>query len=136
MSDNLVPRLCKDLDELLRRLREELEGKTRNSPEAWQRLRDATQEIGHLRAALAQATADIESLAAKLARRKPPDDDGVPELVPVGPPKRPRGGAPAFATRSNDGSELAPGMQTILPAVPETEKAMSDQAATNYDQLN
>src|ERR1700728_2382679 len=121
MSDNLVPRLRKDLDELLTRLREELEGKTRNSPEAWQRLRDATREIGDLRAALAQATADIESLAAKLARRKPPDD-GVPEMVPVGPPKRPRGGAPAFATRSNDGSELAPGMQNILPTVPETEK--------------
>jgi hypothetical protein len=103
MSDNLVPRLRKELDELLARLREELEGKTRSSPEAWNRLRDATVEIDQLRAALTQATMEIERLAANLARRKPPDDDGVPELVPLGPPKRPRGGVPAFATRSNDG---------------------------------
>jgi|HubBroStandDraft_1064217.scaffolds.fasta_scaffold253272_2 hypothetical protein len=123
MSDNLVRWLRKELDELLARLREELEGKTQSSPEAWKRLRDATVEIGHLRAALAQADREIEGLAAKLARRKPPDDDGVPEMVPVGPPKRPRGGTPAFATRSNDGGEVAPGVQNMVPTVPETEKA-------------
>src|SRR5215472_882457 len=98
MSDDLVGRLRKELDERLTRLHQELKDKTRKSPEAWKLLRDATGEIGQLRAALARATLEIERLAAELARRRPPDDDGVPELLPVGPPKRPRGGSPAFAT--------------------------------------
>jgi hypothetical protein len=130
MSDELVPRLRKELDALLTRLRQELVGKTANSPEAWKLLRDATVEIGQLRAALVQATMEIELLQAKLARRRPPDDDGVPEVVPVGPPKRPHGGSPAFATRLNDGGELAPSVQYKVPTVPEADKDISDRAAS------
>jgi hypothetical protein len=136
MSDDLVPRLRKELNDLLTRLRKELEGKTANSPEAWKLLSDATKEIGHLRAALVQATMEIELLQAKLGRRKPPDDDGVPEMIPVGPPKRPRGGLPAFETRVDDGAESVSGVQNKVPTVLETDKDVSDRVVTKYDQVN
>ena len=51
-----------------------------------------------------------------------------------GPPKRPHGGSPAFATRPSDGGELAPGVQYRVPTVSETDKDMSDRAATKYHQ--
>jgi hypothetical protein len=124
MSYDLVRRLRKELDDLLTRLRKELEGKTSSSPEAWTLLRNATREVGHARAALTQATMEIERIAAELARRKPPGDDGLPEVVPVGPPKRPRGGSPAFATRVDAGGESAPGVQEKVLVVPETDNLM------------
>jgi hypothetical protein len=96
---SLVPRLRLELKDLLARLREELEGKTAKSPEAWKLLRDATVVVRHSQAALRLATIEIEPLRAELARRKPSDDDGLPEMVPVEPPNRPRGGSPAFVTR-------------------------------------
>ena len=125
MNDDRVLRLRKEMGDLLAGLRKELEGKTRNSPEAWKLLRDASAEVGQLRATLAQASTAIERLAAELARRKPPDDDGVPEMVPAGPPKRPRGGVPAFETRIDDDGEFTSSVQGRVHTVPETDKAIS-----------
>jgi hypothetical protein len=115
-----------ELWDLLDRLREELEGKTANSPEAWKLLRDAAIVVGHSQAALRLATIEIERLQAELAKRKPPDDDGLPEMVPVEPPNRPRGGSPAYATRLDDGNELARGVENLMPTVPEIDKTTSD----------
>lgn len=42
-------------------------------------------------------------------------DDGAAEVIPTGPPKTPRGGSPAFATRPDDGNELPPGVQNKVP---------------------
>jgi hypothetical protein len=123
---SLVPRLRMELNDLLARLRAELEGKTANSPEAWKLLRNATEVVRHSQTALRLATIEIERLQAELARRKPPDDDGLPELVPVEPPNRPRGGSPAFATRLDDGSESARGVENLVPTVPELDKAARD----------
>jgi hypothetical protein len=123
---SLVPRLHKELKDLLVRLREELEGKTANSPEAWKLLRDAAVIVRQSQAALTLATTEIERLRAELARRKPPDDDGLPEMVPVGPPHRPRGGSPAFATRVDDGNESAHGVENLASAVPELDKAVRE----------
>jgi len=50
---------------------------------------------------------------AKIARRRRSDDDGAAELIPTGPPKKPRGGSPAFATRSDDGNELTAGVNKV-----------------------
>jgi hypothetical protein len=122
-NHSLVPRLHKELKDLLARLREELEGKTANSPEAWKLLRDATVIVRQSQAALTLATSEIERLRAELARRKPPDDDGLPEMVPVEPPNRPRGGSPAFATRLDEGNESARGVENLVSTVPELEKA-------------
>jgi hypothetical protein len=116
-----------ELEDLLARLREELEGKTANSPEAWKLLRDAAKVVEHSQAALRLAAIEIERLRAELARRKPPDDDGLPEMVPVEPPNRPRGGSPAYATRLDDGNESAPGIETLMPSVPEIDKVTSDR---------
>lgn len=131
---SIVPRLRMELKDLLTRLREELEGKTANSPEAWRLLRDATEVVRQSQAALRLATIEIERLQAELARRKPPDDDGLPEMVPVGPPNRPRGGSPAFATRPDDGNESVHGVEDVAPTRPELEKATRDlwsRTATN-----
>ena len=131
---SLVPRLRMELKDLLTRLREELEGKTANSPEAWKLLRDATVVVRQSQDALRQATIEIERLQAELARRKPPDDDGLPVMVPVEPPNRPRGGSPAFATRLEDGNESARGVENSVPTVSELEKAARDwsrRTATN-----
>jgi hypothetical protein len=133
MSDESVPRnyalvqrLRMELKNLLARLREELEGKTANSPQAWNLLRDANTVVGHSQAALRLAAIEIERLQAELARRKPPDDGGLPEMVPVEPPNRPRGGSPAFATRLDDGNEAARGVENLVLTVPEIEKTTSD----------
>jgi hypothetical protein len=126
-SHALVPRLRLELEELLARLREELEGKTANSPEAWKGLRDAAKVVERSQAALRLAAIEIERLRAELARRKPPDDDGLPAMVPVEPPNRPRGGSPAYATRLDDGNESAPGVDTLMPIVPKLEKVTSDR---------
>jgi hypothetical protein len=123
---SLVPRLRVELEDLLARLREELEGKTANSPEAWKLLRDATVVVRQSEAALRLATIEIERLHAELARRKPPDDDGLPEMVPVAPPNRPRGGSPAFATRVDDGNESTRGVENVVPTMPELDKAARD----------
>jgi len=131
---SLVPRLRMELKDLLTRLREELEGKTANSPEAWKLLRDATVVVRQSQDALRLATIEIERLQAELARRKPPDDDGLPVMVPVEPPNRPRGGSPAFATRLEDGNESARGVENSVPTVSELEKAARDwsrRTATN-----
>jgi hypothetical protein len=120
---SLVPRLRMELDDLLARLREELEGKTANSPEAWKLLRDASAIVRQSQAALTLATNEIERLRAELARRKPPDDDGLPEMVPVEPPNRPRGGSPTFATRLDDGNESARGVENLVSTVAELDKA-------------
>ena len=131
---SLVPRLHKELKDLLARLREDLEGKTADSPEAWKLLRDVTAVVRQSQAALTLATNEIERLRAELAKRKPPDDDGLPEVVPVEPPNRPRGGSPAFATRLDDGSESARGVENVVPTMPELEKAARDwwrRTATN-----
>jgi hypothetical protein len=126
-SCTLVPRLRMELQDLLARLREGLEGKTTNSPEAWKLLRDAAKAVESSQAALRLATIEIERLRAELARRKPPDDDGLPEMVPVEPPNRPRGGSPAYATRLDDGDESAPGVDSLMPTVPEIDKVTSDR---------
>jgi hypothetical protein len=120
---SLVPRLQQELKVLLARLREELEDKTANSPKAWKLLRDATVIVRQSQLALALATSEIERLRAELARRKPPDDDGLPEMVPVEPPHRPRGGSPAFATRLDDGNESARGVENLVSTVAELDKA-------------
>jgi len=44
------------------------------------------------------------------------DQDGTAEVIPSGPPKTPRGGSPAFATRFDDGDELTSGVQSKVPA--------------------
>jgi hypothetical protein len=123
---SLVTRLRMDLKDLLARLREELEGKTANSPEAWKLLRDVTVVVSQCQDALRLATIEIERLHAELARRKPPDDDGLPEMVPVEPPNQPRGGSPAFATRPDDGNESARGVEKSVSTVSELEKAARD----------
>jgi hypothetical protein len=131
---SLVSRLRMDLKDLLARLREELEGKTANSPEAWKLLRDATVVVRQSEAALRLAAIEIERLRAELARRKPPDDDGLPEMVPVEPPNRPRGGSPAFVTRPDDGNESARGVENVVASMSELEKAARDglrRTATN-----
>jgi hypothetical protein len=125
-NDALVPRLRMELNDLLARLHEELEGKTANSPEAWKLLRDAARVVEHSQAALRLATIEIERLRAELARRKPPEDDGLPEMVPVEPPNRPRGGSPAYATRHDEGNESAPGVEQLIATVPEIDKATSE----------
>ncbi|MGC1458453.1 MAG: hypothetical protein WA825_09275 [Steroidobacteraceae bacterium] len=133
-NDSLVPRLRMELEDLLARLRGDLEGKTANSPEAWKLLRDATEVVRQSQAALRLATIEIERLHAELARRKPPDDHGLPEMVPVEPPNRPRGGSPAFATRVDDGNESARGVENVVPTMPELDKAARDwwrRTATN-----
>ena len=43
--------------------------------------------------------------------------DGAAEVIPTGPPKTPRGGSPAFATRPDDGDELTPDLQNKVPTV-------------------
>jgi hypothetical protein len=133
-NDSLVPRLRMKLEDLLARLREDLEGKTANSPEAWKLLREATVVVRQSQDALRLATIEIERLHAELARRKPPDDHGLPEMVPVEPPNRPRGGSPAFATRVDDGNESARGVENVVPTMPELDKAARDwwrRTATN-----
>jgi hypothetical protein len=122
----LVPRLRMELKELLARLREELEGKTANSPEAWKLLREAAIAVEHSQASLRLATLEIERLRAELARRKPPGDEGLPEMVPLEPPNRPRGGSPAYATRLDDANESARDVEKVIPAVSEIEKTTSD----------
>jgi len=121
---SLVSRLRMELKDLLARLREELEGKTANSPQAWKLLHDATKVVRQSQDALRLAA--IERLQAQLARRKPPDDDGLPEMVPVEPPNRPRGGSPAYATRPDDGNESARGVENVVLTMPELEKAARD----------
>ena len=131
---SIVPRLRMELEDLLAQVREELEGKTANSSEAWKLLRDATEVVRQSQAALRLATIEIERLQAELARRKPPDDDGLPEMVPVEPPDRPRGGSPAFAARLEDGNEPVRGVENVVPTLPELEKAARDwwsRTATN-----
>ena len=59
MGFDLVPRLQQDLNDLLTRLRQELEGKTANSPEAWKLLRNAEVETGYLRVVVEHAAAEI-----------------------------------------------------------------------------
>ncbi len=125
-NNSFVSRLRRDLEELLLRLREEIEGKTAHSPEAWKVLRDAAAVVRQSQTALRQATIEIERLHAELARRKPPDDDGLPAMVPVEPPNRPRGGPPAFATRLDDGNESARSAELLVPTVSELERAARD----------
>ena len=133
---SLVPRLHKELKDLMARLREELEGKTAYSPEAWKVLRDATAIVRQSQAALTLAASEIERLRAELARRKPPDDDGLPEMVPVEPPNRPRGGSPAFATRLDDGNEAARGVEIVVPTAPELDKAARETAGQGLRSTN
>ena len=135
MSDESVPlhyalvaRLRMDLKDLLDRLREELEGMTAKSPGAWKLLRDATVAVGQSQAVLRLATVEIERLQAELARRKPPDNDGLPELVPVEPPNRPRGGSPAFASERDDGSDSARGVEKTIAVVLEIDKTVNDRS--------
>jgi hypothetical protein len=133
-KDSIVARLRMELKNLLVRLGHELEGKTANSPEEWKLLRDATDVVRQSQAALRLATIEIERLQAELARRKPPDDDGLPKMAPVEPPNRPRGGSPAFATRPDDGNESVRDVESVVPALPELEKAARDwwrKTATN-----
>ena len=133
-NHSLVARLRMELKDLLAWLREELEGKTANSPEAWKLLRDATVIVCDSQAALRLATIEIERLQAELARRKPPDDDGLPEIVPVEPPNRPRGGSPAFVTRLDDENRSARSVENLVPTAPELDKAARDwwrRTATN-----
>ena len=125
-SDSLVPRLRIGLKDLLARVREELAGKTAYSPAAWKLLHDATKVVRQSQDALRLAAIEIERLQAELARRKPPDDDGLPEMVPVEPPNRPRGGSPAYATPPDEGNEAARGVENVVPALPELDKAARD----------
>jgi hypothetical protein len=123
-----------DLKELLARLREELEGKTADSPEGWKLLRDASAVVRQSEARLKLAAIEIERLQAELARRKPPDDDGLPAVVPVEPPNRPRGGSPAFMTRPDDRNESPRSVENSAPTMSELEKAARDwwrRTATN-----
>jgi hypothetical protein len=125
-NDSLVPRLQMELKSLIISLREELEGKTAKSPQAWKLLHDATALVRHSQAALTLAAAEIERLQAELARRKPPDDDGLPETVLVEPPNRPRGGSPASATRPEDGTESARDAEDFMVPVAEIDTTTGD----------
>jgi hypothetical protein len=136
LSYALVVRLRMDLKDLLARLREELEGKTAKSPEAWRLLRDASVIVGHSQAALRLATVEIERLQGELARRKPPDDDGLAETVPVEPPNRPRGGPAAFASKLEGGNESVRGVEESLAIMVEVDKTTSDWSrSTTTNQL-
>jgi DNA-binding transcriptional MerR regulator len=55
--------------------------------------------------------------AIKAAPNKRGDDDGAAEVIPTGPPKTPRGGSPAFATRPDGGDELTLEVQNKVPTV-------------------
>jgi hypothetical protein len=123
----LVARLRMELKDLLASLRDELEGKTAQSPEAWKLLRDATTVLRHSQEALKLATIEIERLHAELARRKPPGDDGMPETVPVDSPIRPREGPRAAASAANasdDRVESESNAQSVQLARPEADKAL------------
>jgi hypothetical protein len=114
-------------NDLLFRLQKALEDEPENSPQIWKLLREATLELERLQLDVKYATTQHNVLLARLAKlmkRKPPDDDGVPETVPAGPPKRPRGGSPAYATRVDDGGESTSSAQNSVAAVPETDQAL------------
>ena len=126
----LIARLRMELKELLAGLRDELEGKTAKSPEAWKLLRDATTVLRHSQEALKMATIEIERLHAELARRKPPGDDGMPETVSLDSPIRPRGGLPAAASAlkaDGDRVESDSSAQGVQLSRPEADKALFSQ---------
>ena len=88
-------------DDILSRLHRELEGTTANSPAVCELLCEATEEIERLRVRLAGRERFLRALLAARDNRggKRGDDDGAPEVVLTVPPKTPRGGSPALATR-------------------------------------
>jgi hypothetical protein len=104
-------------DDILSRLHKELAGTTANPPAVWELLCEAAEEIERLRVLLAARERFLKALrAARDERRgKRGDDDGAPEVIRTGPPKTPRGGSPAFATRFDTGDELTPSVQNEVP---------------------
>jgi hypothetical protein len=99
-------------DDILSRLHKESEGipGVPVTATVYKLLREAAAEIESLRE-------QVEVLYKRLRERggKRGDDDGA-EVIFAGPPKRPRGGLPAFATRLNDGDrELPPAVQSKVP---------------------
>jgi hypothetical protein len=103
-------------DDVLSRLHKELEGPTANSPAVCELLCEAAEEIERLRVRLAARERFLKDLlAARDKRGEQGDDDGTPEVVLRGPPKTPRGGSPAFATRLDARDEMTPGVQNEVP---------------------
>jgi hypothetical protein len=104
-------------NDILSRLHKELEGTAANSPAVCELLGKAAEEIERLRALLAARERFLKALltARDKRGRKRGDDDGAPEVILAGPPKRPRGGSPAFATRLDAGDELARSVQNAVP---------------------
>jgi hypothetical protein len=100
-------------DDILSRLHKELEGTTANSPGVCELLCEAAEEIERLRVRLTAREGFLKALLAARDKRggKRGDDDGAPEVVLTGPPKTPRGGSPAFATRLDVGDKLTPRVQ-------------------------
>jgi hypothetical protein len=103
-------------DDILSRLHKAREGMPMTAA-VGKLLGEAAAEIERLRALL-----EIERLRALLAARdkrggKRGDDDGAQEVILTGPPKRPRGGSPAFASRLDDGDKLPPALQNKGPPV-------------------
>jgi hypothetical protein len=102
-------------DDILSRLHKELEGTTANSPAVCELLCEAAEEIERLRVLLAARERFLKALLAARDKRGGGDDDGAPEVILTGPPKTPRGGSPAFATRLDAGDELTPSVQNQVP---------------------
>ena len=98
-------------EDLLFRLHKQLEATTVNSPAVCELLCEATEEIERLRVRLTAREGFLKTLLAARDKRggKRGDDDGALEVVLSGPPKTPRGGSPAFATRLDVGDEWATG---------------------------
>jgi len=55
--------------------------------------------------------------AIKADPNKRGDDDGAAEVIPTVPPKKPRGGSPAFSTRHDNGDELTVDVRNKVPTV-------------------
>jgi hypothetical protein len=104
-------------DDILSRLHKELAGTTANSPAVCDLLCEAAEEIERLRVRLASREGFLKALLAARDKRegKPGDDDGAAEVILTGPPKTPRGGSPAFATRHVASDGLTPSVQNEVP---------------------
>jgi hypothetical protein len=115
--------------DILSRLHKELEGTTANSPAVCELLCEAAEEIERLRVLLAARERFLKALLAARDKRggRRGDDDGAAEVILTGPPKTPRGGSPAFATRLDDGDELTPSVQNEVP------RGLVEQPETGID---
>ena len=104
-------------NDILSRLHKELRGTATHSPAVCELLCEAAEEIERLRVRLGAREGFLKTLLAARDKRagNRGDDDGAPEVVLTGPPKTPRGGSPAFATRLDVGDELTLRIQNEVP---------------------